>query len=216
MSSFEIVQPSDLGAVLLILIMVLFGLASLLVGSLFRRGTGMSAWISAVGFILTGTVCAISLGRGERAEGFASGYVLDDLTYGLVLPCAVAGLLSILLSLRYLQSLKHGAGEFCGLMALATAGMAVMAGAQDLVVGFFGVELLSVPLYIMAAYSRRDRLSNEAGLKYLMIGASRARSWCSGMPWSYAALAQTNIIARPMVAFAAGVPSAPRAPFTSG
>ena len=145
-----------------------------------------------MGFILTGTVCAISLGRGERAEGFASGYVLDDLTYGLVLPCAVAGLLSILLSLRYLQSLKHGAGEFCGLMALATAGMAVMAGAQDLVVGFFGVELLSVPLYIMAAYSRRDRLSNEAGLKYLMIGSVSSAILVFGIALSYACLLYTS------------------------
>jgi NADH-quinone oxidoreductase subunit N len=214
MSGFEIVQPSDLGAVLLILIMVLFGLASLLVGSLFRRGTGMSAWISAVGFILTGTVCAISLGRGERAEGFASGYVLDDLTYGLVLPCAVAGLLSILLSLRYLQSLKHGAGEFCGLMALATAGMAVMAGAQDLVVGFFGVELLSVPLYIMAAYSRRDRLSNEAGLKYLMIGSVSSAILVFGIALSYAALGTTNIIAMADGRLAAGAALA-ESPFTS-
>jgi NADH-quinone oxidoreductase subunit N len=204
MSGFEPIGLSDLGAVLLVLILVLFGLASLLVGSLFRRGTGMSAWLSAVGFILTGAVCAISLGRGERTEGFAGGYVLDDLTHGLVLPCAIAGLLTILLAMRYLHTLKHGAGEFCGLLSLATAGMAVMAGAQDLIVAFFGVELLSVPLYIMAAYSRRDRLSNESGLKYLMIGSVSSAIMAFGIALCYAALGTTNIVAMAEGSLAAG------------
>lgn len=214
MGGFETVVPSDIGAVLLVLIMVLFGVASLLVGTLFRKGTGMSAWLAAVGFIFAGAVCAISLGRGERVEGFAGGYVLDDLTHGLVLPCTVAGLLSVLLSLRYLRSLEHGAGEFCGLMALATAGMAVMAGAQDLIVGFFGVELLSVPLYIMAAYSRRDRLSTEAGLKYLMMGSVSSAIMVFGIALCYAALGTTNISAMAERRLAFG-PSIAEAPFQS-
>lgn len=184
----------DLGAVLLILILTLFGLASIVVGAFFRRrGRFMAAWLSAVGFIAACAVCAVSIGRGERAEGFGGVYVLDDFTFGLVLPCAISGLLTVLLGLRFLRGLRHGAGELCGLLLLATAGMAVMAGAQDLIVGFFGLELMSIPLYVLAGYSREDRRSNEAGLKYLMIGSVSSAVMIYGLALVYAAFGTANL-----------------------
>jgi len=190
------VGGSDLGAVVLVLILTLFGLASIMVGAFFRRrGRFMAAWLSAVGFIAASAACVVSIGRGERAEGFGGVYVLDDFTFGLVLPCAITGLLTVLLGLRYLRGLRHGAGELCGLLLLATAGMAVMAGAQDLIVGFFGLELMSIPLYVLAGYSREDRRSNEAGLKYLMIGSVSSAVMVYGLALVYAAFGTTNLAA---------------------
>ncbi len=61
--------------------------------------------------------------------------------------------------------------EFPALIALATLGMFVMAGAQDLITLYVGVELQSLAAYVMAAWRRDDALSSEAGLKYFVLGA---------------------------------------------
>jgi NADH-quinone oxidoreductase subunit N len=138
-------------------------------------------------------VSAVSLGRSSPFEGCNGAVILDDLAYGLVLPCAVAGLLTVLLCLRYILSLKRCAAELPALLALATSGMAIMVQAQDLVVGFFGMEILSVAAYILAAYARERRASNEAGLKYLLVGSLGSAIMLYGIALLYASFGTTSL-----------------------
>lgn len=185
---------ADLAVLLPALVLVLFGIASILVGVVFRQhGPQMGAWLSAVGFIAAGSVAAVSIGDARRYDGFAGTVVADHLGHVLLLPCLAAGLMSILLSLRYLQRAPRGAGEFCGLLALATAGMAIMVQGQDLIVIFFGLELLSVPLYILAGYSRESASSREAAVKYLLSGGLASCVMVYGIALVYAYFGTTSL-----------------------
>ncbi|MGY8777881.1 MAG: hypothetical protein ACKVIN_07135, partial [Longimicrobiales bacterium] len=77
----------------------------------------------------------------------------------------VAAALTILVSFAYVYRQRLQAGEFYGLILLATAGMMFMAGARDLIVIFLGLEVMSIAVYALAAFNRRDRDSAAAGLE---------------------------------------------------
>ncbi len=189
------VELGDFAAIIPALVLALLGLASLMVGAFFERhGAQMSAWLAAVGFIAAGAVCGVAVvdAQTETFVGFGETLAADPLAYAFILPCTIAGVLTVLLSLRYLRRLKRGAGELCGLLVLATAGMAVMLQAQDLIVAFFGLELLSIPLYILAAYSRESAGSNEAGMKYLLVGALGSAVMVYGIALVYAYFGTTS------------------------
>ncbi len=78
------------------------------------------------------------------------------------------------------------------LMLTCPLGMMMMAGAQDLVVFFLGLELLSIPLYILAAYKRSDSKSVEAGLKYFLLGAFSSALFVYGSALLYAELGSVS------------------------
>ena len=83
----------------------------------------------------------------------------------------VAAALTILISFAYVHRQRLQAGEFYSLILLASAGMMFMAGARDLIVIFLGLEVMSIAVYALTAFNRRDRKSAEAGLKYFLLGA---------------------------------------------
>jgi NADH-quinone oxidoreductase subunit N len=83
----------------------------------------------------------------------------------------IGAALSILISFAYVYRQRLQAGEFYGLILLATAGMMFMVGARDLIVVFLGLEVMSIAVYALTAFNRRDRKSAEAGLKYFLLGA---------------------------------------------
>src|ERR1700737_4548564 len=96
-----------------------------------------------------------------------SGLVRAD-AFSLFVHLIVIGvaILAILGSTSYLKREDLDAGEFCALILFATAGMGVMAGAQELLTGFIGLEMSSIASYILASYRRESPKSNEAAMKY--------------------------------------------------
>jgi len=101
--------------------------------------------------------------------------------------------LSILISLGYVHRQKLQAGEFYALVLFATAGMMFMAAARDLIVVFLGLELMSIAVYALTAFNRRDRKSAEAGLKYFLLGAFATGFLLYGIALVYGAAGSTNI-----------------------
>lgn len=101
--------------------------------------------------------------------------------------------LSILISLGYVYRQKLQAGEFYALILFATAGMMFMAAARDLIVIFLGIELMSIAVYALTAFNRRDRKSAEAGLKYFLLGAFATGFLLYGIALVYGAAGSTNI-----------------------
>ncbi|MEX0935845.1 MAG: NADH-quinone oxidoreductase subunit N [Gemmatimonadota bacterium] len=79
--------------------------------------------------------------------------------------------LTILISFPYVYRQRLQAGEFYTLVLLATVGMMIMAGTQNLILLFLALETMSIASYVLTAYNRRDRRSGEAGLKYFILGA---------------------------------------------
>ncbi|MDX1931537.1 MAG: NADH-quinone oxidoreductase subunit N [Capsulimonadales bacterium] len=135
--------------------------------------------ISIVGLVMTGIVALVSnVGRQlmvqpgqEAAAFFGRGMVAD--VFGsvfCVVLCIVAGL-AIAMSDRYLEERGINHGEFYALVLFSTAGAMLMAQANDLVNVFVGLEVLSVALYILCGFARRDRRSEESAVKYFLLGS---------------------------------------------
>jgi NADH-quinone oxidoreductase subunit N len=83
-------------------------------------------------------------------------------------------------------------GEYPALILFAVIGMMLMTRANDLVIVFLGLELLSISLYVLVGFLRHDNLSNESGLKYLLLGAFATGFFLFGAAFTYGATGTTN------------------------
>ena len=86
--------------------------------------------------------------------------------------------IAILMSVRYLETEHENHGEYYALMLLSVAGMMCMAAGFDIVLIFIGLELMAISTYVLVGFLRRDRRSNEAALKYLLLGRVFLRHLC--------------------------------------
>ena len=102
-------------------------------------------------------------------------------------------LLTVWMAGPFLRRTKHECGEFYSLLLLATVGAMVMASAQNLLPVFLGLELLSIPLYVLNAFLRRHEVSVEAGLKYFIVGAFASAFVVYGMALLYGGAAGTDL-----------------------
>ena len=129
---------------------------------------------------------------GEVEPIVAGALSIDTLALFMSLLFYVAGLAAIALSLRPAAVQEAGAGEYFALMLGSIAGMTLLAGAENLVTLFIGLELLSIPLYVLCASSVRDRRSLESGLKYLVIGSVGSATLVYGLALLYGATGSTD------------------------
>ena len=100
---------------------------------------------------------------------------------------------AVVVSLNYVARQKLQAGEYYALLLFATVGMMFMASAQDLMVIFLGLELMSIAVYALVAFNRRDKRSAEAGLKYFLLGAFASAFLLFGIALIYGATGSTNL-----------------------
>ena len=100
------------------------------------------------------------------------GMAISDNFAGFFRVVFLAGsLFTVLISKNYLSPERFANGEYYALILFSTLGMMFMAGSLDLIVIFLGLEVMSIPLYILAGFRKGDARSNEAGMKYFLIGA---------------------------------------------
>jgi len=99
----------------------------------------------------------------------------------------------IMTSLRYLKNENSLHGEYFGVLLFATSGMMVMASAGDLVVFYLGLELMALSTYILAAFLRHDKRSNEAAMKYFLLGAFSSAILLYGISMIYGLTGTTDI-----------------------
>ncbi|MDX1978550.1 MAG: NAD(P)H-quinone oxidoreductase subunit N [Pseudanabaenaceae cyanobacterium bins.68] len=98
---------------------------------------------------------------------------------------AASALLTILISVRYIQQAGQALAEYLGILLTATLGGMFLAGADEMVMIFVSLETLSISSYLLSGYAKRDPRSNEAALKYLLIGASSSAIFLYGMSFLY-------------------------------
>ena len=115
--------------------------------------------------------------------------------YALVLNLIflVTAALSILISLNYLGLRGLQRGEYYALVLFATTGMMLMGAATDLIIVFMGLEIMSIALYILAAFNRQQMGSGEAGMKYFVLGAFASAFFLYGVALVYGATGATNL-----------------------
>src|ERR1700720_106714 len=176
--------------------LVLFGLAILLFDFMLgvKDKTG-NAVFAMLGVIFSG----ISLYRlrslgPEPIGGFSGSLIVDPffIFFGMLFLIATA--LVILLSVRYLQIENEHHGEYYALLLFATVGMMFMASGYDLIVLFIGLETMAISFYVLTGFLRHQRRSNEAAVKYLLLGAFSSGLLAYGFSLLYgiSAMAQIN------------------------
>ncbi|MCX7620946.1 MAG: NADH-quinone oxidoreductase subunit N [Acidimicrobiales bacterium] len=138
------------------------------------------ALIPVVTLAMDGTVRGMF---GSPESGYA--YVVD--TYSLILKALflVSGYVVVLLSQTYIAEGDYWEGEYYQLLLASILGMMVMASARDLVSIFVALELLSIPAYMLAAWRKRDLKSDEAGIKYYLMGVFASAVMLYGMSLIY-------------------------------
>jgi len=104
-----------------------------------------------------------------------------------------AAILVILGSIGYLKRDDLDTAEFCALILFATAGMGVMAGAHELLTAFIGLEMSSIASYILASYRRDSPRSNEAAMKYFLLGSFATAFFLYGIALSFGATGSTHL-----------------------
>jgi NADH-quinone oxidoreductase subunit N len=118
---------------------------------------------------------------------------LDPFRYGASAVALLAAAGTVLISLGYMEREGLLAPEYYPLVLLATAGMMFLAGAEDLIVLFLGLEVMSIAVYVLAGYSRTDPFSSEAALKYFLIGAFASGFLLYGIALVYGGTGSTNL-----------------------
>jgi NADH-quinone oxidoreductase subunit N len=117
----------------------------------------------------------------------------DGYALVLYLIFIVTAVLSILISLSYLGERGLQRGEFYALLLFSTGGMMLMGAATDLIVIFLALEIMSIALYILAAFNRQQLGSGEAGMKYFVLGAFASAFFLYGVALVYGATGSTNL-----------------------
>ena len=124
---------------------------------------------------------------GDSAPIIEGALAIDTLALFMAMLFYVAGLATVLLSLRADVTREAGRGEYMALLLGSITGMVIVAGAENLVTLFVGFELLSIPLYILCAAEVRKAPSLEAGLKYLVVGSVGSATLLYGLALLYGA-----------------------------
>ncbi|MGB5593435.1 MAG: NAD(P)H-quinone oxidoreductase subunit N, partial [Crocosphaera sp.] len=117
--------------------------------------------------------------------GFLGGFNGDNLSIVFRGIIALSTVVTILMSIRYVEQTGTSLAEFIAIMLTATLGGMFLSGANELVMIFIALEMLSISSYLMTGYMKRDPRSNEAALKYLLIGASSSAIFLYGTSLLY-------------------------------
>jgi len=130
---------------------------------------GMTGFLAAIGLAITlgFTISQI----GNESTGFNGMVVLDGFSTFVSVLILISGLLGISLAYGYVKRMGIERGEYYTLLLFSVTGMMLMAQAADLIIVFLALELLSIPLYVLAAFARPNLQSEEAGVKYFLLGA---------------------------------------------
>jgi len=125
---------------------------------------------------------------------FDSAYVVDN--YALLFKALflIGGYVVVLLSTNYIAEGDYWEGEYYQLLVAALLGMTVMASARDLISIFLALELLSIPAYMLAAWRKRDLGSEEAGMKYYLMGVFASALLLYGMSLLYGISGSTRLV----------------------
>jgi NADH-quinone oxidoreductase subunit N len=107
--------------------------------------------------------------------------------------CVVA-CMTVVLSRNYFEQQKYHRGEFYIMLLFTTIGMMLIASANDLIILFLGIELMSVCLYVLAGFIRTKERANEAALKYFLLGAFSTGFLLYGIALMYGTVGTTNLV----------------------
>jgi NADH-quinone oxidoreductase subunit N len=147
--------------------------------------------IGIISVVAAAVVCYSLLG--STGITFSGMFVSDGYSLFFKMIFLISFVLSVLISMKYIAIEKVNHGEYYYIMLLATLGMMIMASAGDLIVLYLGLELMALSTYILAGFMKHDRRSNEASVKYFLLGAFASAILLFGISLIYGLTGTTNI-----------------------
>src|SRR4030067_2476894 len=145
-------------------------------------GTALALYLSFRIYSLTGPITA-----------FNGMFILDGYSNFFKLIFYISAILTICISLKYMAIERSSHGEYYALLLLATSGMMIMASSLDLIVLYLGIELMSLSTYILVGIIRHDTKSNEAAIKYFLLGGFSSAFLLYGASLIYGLTGTTDI-----------------------
>jgi NADH-quinone oxidoreductase subunit N len=183
--------PVAFGTLLPTLIVLGTALLVLILDLLPPRGNkGHLGLVTLAGLI--GALLATLAVWGGRGRGFRDMIVLDNYALFFHLVIVYAAALAVLMSIDYLRRAGADSAEYYALLLFSTAGMLLLASANDLIVVFLAVELMSLSLYVLAGLFKRRRDAGEASMKYFLLGVFASAFLLYGIALLYGAAGSTN------------------------
>jgi NADH-quinone oxidoreductase subunit N len=191
----------DVAAAVPVVIAVAAALQLALALALSRRPRLLGAVLAVLGF--AGCMLAAAWqwwaatdGSLVATETLLSGMVaVDGVALFTRMTVCVAGIVTVLLGFSYLEDRRVHRGEYYPLLLLSATGMTLLASAADLLMVFIAVEILSLALYVMSGFAKRDLASQESAFKYFLLGAFSSAFLLYGIALVYGAAGTTNIAA---------------------
>jgi NADH-quinone oxidoreductase subunit N len=147
--------------------------------------------LAVLGLLVAGAALFVVWGTNETI--YSGYYVVDDLSIFIKGAAIVTGILSALFAPAYLLVRRIPLGEFHTILLSAIIGMCVLASSSDLITLFLGLELMTMPSYLLTGLHKTDRYSNEGGLKYFLLGSFASAILLFGTAWTYGLTGTTSI-----------------------
>lgn len=193
LDDFHVLKPA--------IVLCLFGCGILLTDAFFVRRTGQR-WLNAVTALVGEAVLAVILLQylpdvrsGGALTGLGGSVVVDGFGVFFNVVFMLAAALAVILSARYMESEGEQRGEYYALILFAQAGMSIMATGHDLVVLFVALETMALSFYVMVGFLRDSKRSNEAAMKYLILGAFSSGLLAYGFSVLYGISGSTSLAA---------------------
>jgi NADH-quinone oxidoreductase subunit N len=193
----QVMTTINLSAIYPEIILALFSLIILMLQSFYSfQFRNYYGYVSLIGVLSAVAVvlfepCGFELRFVEYS--FNGMWVVDNYSRFFKLIFLLGTLLTILISIKYLEDEAMQHGEYFALILFATIGMMVMASGAELITIFLGIELMSISLYALTGYTRTRMISNEAALKYFLLGSFATGFLLYGIALIYGSTGTTDI-----------------------
>lgn len=193
----QIMSTISFSAICPEIIIVSFSLMILVLQSVSStRFRGYYGYISLIGVVAAIAVISSmpsSFDVRSVTYSFNGMWVVDNYSRFFKLIFLLGTLLTILISIKYLENEAMEHGEYYALILFATLGMMIMASGAELITIFLGIELMSMSLYVLAGYTRTRMISNESALKYFLLGSFATGFLLYGIALVYGSTGTTDI-----------------------
>ncbi len=189
MNLHPLIEPGWINAILPELVLSLGGMLLILFDAFAPRARMICAWLALIIIVLTMWSETLLAG----GTYFGGTYQIGTITVVFDLVFMLAAMLAILFGHDYLEREGIDGGEFYALLMWGTVGMMMMAKGLDLLIIILGLEILSICIFVLVGYHRRLPISNEASLKYFLMGAFATGFILYGTALFYGATESTNL-----------------------
>jgi NADH-quinone oxidoreductase subunit N len=183
----------NISAILPAVVLSIFGIA-VMVAEPFVSETKKAylAWLALAGTIAA--MLSLLFMANQAGQWYSNLWIVDDYSIFFHVVFLLIAAVTILTSVTFLQREGINHAEYYALLLFATVGMLMMAGSNELMMVFLGLEILSIATYILAGFRRLDLKCNESALKYFLLGSFSSAFFLYGVALIFGATGSTNLI----------------------